>query len=418
MHICIFEDKNFSNFEPLMFSRPVYELLCGTYTLKEKIIHSFGNPNYSLHCRKHLQSITEKNNPGIKINQFPEKDCLFINGRVIADKTLSASLTTLDKKKKVFVSNNKLVAAFIPQSESKNLINLQNNLFDLSFFSDYEKQEVDITLADYIWDLININGNEIKKDFGLRISSHSQLNYLNEIPANIHLVSEDQIFIEENVTIKPGVVLDASDGPIYIEKNSTIHSNAVIEGPIFLGEACIVKSLTNISGNVTLGKVCKVGGEIEQSIFMPYSNKQHLGYLGHSYLGSWVNIGAGTNNSSLKNNYSKIRAKLSGKDIDTGLRFLGLMMGDHSKSAINTMFNTGTVVGFSCNIFGAGFPDKYISSFLWGGSEGLTVYDVNKSIETAKVMTSRRKVEFTQDDENLFHEIFNLTKYDRDKKGF
>ncbi|MBS4034740.1 MAG: GlmU family protein [Ignavibacterium sp.] len=418
MHICIFEDTRYSDFEPLIFSRPVYDLLCGTFTLKEKILNCFHNPDYSLHCRKHLQKITERENPGIKVNKFLEEDYLFINGRIIGNKDLSTILDISYKKKKVFIKENQFVAAFIPREEMGTISHLQNEPFNLEFFNDFEKQEVNVQIANYIWDLINLNGDEIKKDFELRLSTHSKLNYINEVPDNAHLINEDRIFIEENVTIKPGVVLDASAGPIYIEKNALIYSNSVIEGPFFLGEGSIIKSAATIYPNTSIGKICKAGGEIDQTIMMPYSNKQHVGFLGSSYLGSWVNIGAGTNNSTLKNNYGIIKVQFNGKEIDTGLRFLGLMMGDHSKCAISVMFNTGTIVGFASNIFGAGFPDKYIPSFAWGGAETLQTYNINKAIETAKVMTSRRKIEFTSDDEKLFEDIFNLTKSDRDKKGF
>lgn len=418
MHICIFEDTRYSDFEPLIFSRPVYDLLCGTFTLKEKILNCFHNPDYSLHCRKYLKKITERENPGIKVNRFPEEDCLFINGRIISNRDLNTILDISYKKKKVFIKENQLVAAFIPREEMGTVSHLQNEPFNLEFFNDFEKQEVNVQIANYIWDLINLNGDEIKKDFELRLSTHSKLNYINEVPDNVHLINEDRIFIEENVTIKPGVVLDASAGPIYIEKNALIYSNSVIEGPFFLGEGSIIKSAATIYPNTSIGKICKAGGEIDQTIMMPYSNKQHVGFLGSSYLGSWVNIGAGTNNSTLKNNYGFIKVQFNGKEIDTGLRFLGLMMGDHSKCAISVMFNTGTIVGFASNIFGAGFPDKYIPSFAWGGAETLQTYNINKAIETAKVMTSRRKIEFTSDDEKLFEDIFNLTKSDRDKKGF
>ncbi|MDP2365630.1 MAG: transferase, partial [Ignavibacteria bacterium] len=197
-----------------------------------------------------------------------------------------------------------------------------------------------------------------------------------------------------------------------------LYPNAVIEGPCFIGESSKIKSGAAIYENVSIGKVCKVGGEVEQSIFMDYSNKQHAGFIGHSYIGSWVNLGADTNNSDLKNNYSKIKVKLSSKEVDTGSQFIGLMIGDHSKSAINTMFNTGTVVGFSCNIFAAGFPEKYIPSFTWGGDDLSTVYDIKKAIETAIVVTSRRKIDFEKKDELMFNTIFGLTKTDREKRGY
>lgn len=418
MQICIFEDNRYTDFEPLVFSRPVYELICGTLSLKDKIVHSFGNTIHSLHCRSYLQKITERENFGVNVNNFPDDDCLFINGRVIANKELISILNISDKKEKLFVKNNQLIAVYIPREKIKSVHHLQNEVFDIKYFSNFEQQEVDLQIANHVWDLISANGEEIKRDFELRLSTHSRLNYLNEAPSNVHLINEDKIFIEENVTIKPGVVLDASAGPIYIEKNAHIHSNSVVEGPFFLGESSIIKSAATIYPNTSIGKVCKAGGEIDQTIFMPYSNKQHVGFLGSSYLGSWVNIGAGTNNSTLKNNYGKIRVQIGGSEIDTGLQFLGIMMGDHSKCAISTMFNTGTIVGFASNIFGSGFPDKYIPSFAWGGADGFQVYDVKKSIETAKVMTSRRSIHFSEDDETLFNFVFNLTQSDRDKKGF
>ena len=177
------------------------------------------------------------------------------------------------------------------------------------------------------------------------------------------------LFIGNETVIKPGVVIDASNGPVYIGKDVEVNANSVIEGPVCIGDNSLVKSFAAIKENVSTGKVCKLGGEIEDSVIMPYSNKQHSGFLGHAYLGSWVNLGADTNCSDLKNNYSSIKVNLNGKHIDTGHRFLGLIMGDHSKTGINTMFNTGTITGFSCNIFGSGFPDKFIPSFTWGGAE-------------------------------------------------
>jgi len=164
--------------------------------------------------------------------------------------------------------------------------------------------------------------------------------------------------------------------------------------------------------------VCKVGGEVEDTIIHPYSNKQHSGFLGHSYLGSWINLGADTNNSDLQNNYGSIKVQVNGRHIDSGKQFVGLMMGDHSKTAINTMFNTGTVVGFSSNVYGAGFPPKFISSFGWGGSESMKEYKLSKAIETAKAVFARRDKEFKKEDEEMFETIFNLTQEDRSKRGY
>jgi UDP-N-acetylglucosamine diphosphorylase/glucosamine-1-phosphate N-acetyltransferase len=188
-------------------------------------------------------------------------------------------------------------------------------------------------------------------------------------------------------------------------------------GPVYIGNSTLIKSLSKIYENVSVGDVCKVGGEIEGSIIMSYTNKQHEGFLGHAYLGSWINIGADTNCSDLRNNYGLIKTRVNGQVINTKTQFLGLIMGDHSKTGINTMFNTATTVGFSCNIYGSGFPDKYIPSFSWGGTDDLQTYDVEKCLNTAKVVMSRRKIEFKKMDEDLFRKIFDLTKNERMLKG-
>ncbi|MCZ6704104.1 MAG: transferase, partial [Ignavibacteria bacterium] len=209
---------------------------------------------------------------------------------------------------------------------------------------------------------------------------------------------------------------DASNGPVYVDENAFIHPNAVIEGPVYIGETVTIKAGASIYENVSIGKLCKIGGEVEDSVLLPYSNKQHAGFIGHSYLGSWVNLGADSNCSDLKNNYGTIKVQLNGKVVDTGSQFLGVIMGDHSKTAINTMFNTGTIVGFSCNIFGIGFPDKYIPSFSWGGSENLSTYELDKSMATAKIVMKRRDEELLPANEKLFENIFKLTTEERNEQ--
>ncbi|MFQ5584711.1 MAG: hypothetical protein ACE5GL_09785, partial [Calditrichia bacterium] len=201
------------------------------------------------------------------------------------------------------------------------------------------------------------------------------------------------------------VVIDAENGPVWIDEDAVIMANAVLEGPIYIGKKSRIKIGAKLYENTTIGPVCKIGGEVEGSIIQGYSNKQHDGFLGHAYLGSWVNLGADTNNSDLKNNYGMIRVLLNGKPVNSGKRFLGLMMGDHSKTAINTMFNTGTIVGVNCNIFGAGMPPKFVPSFSWGGAEGIADFILDKAMHIAKNVMARRNVEFTHRDEQLFKEV-------------
>jgi UDP-N-acetylglucosamine diphosphorylase / glucose-1-phosphate thymidylyltransferase / UDP-N-acetylgalactosamine diphosphorylase / glucosamine-1-phosphate N-acetyltransferase / galactosamine-1-phosphate N-acetyltransferase len=418
MQICIFEDINYLNFEPMVFTRPVYDLLCGSTTLKEKIVRNYGDIKVSLHCRPYLTEIVQKNNPNFLVNKIEDSECLFINGRVISSENIAQLLPLLPAEDKVFVNEETVIAAYLSGKNLQHKTNHIKDLFSVNDFNGLPIKIIDLKCANYLWDLININGQQIVADFNYLTKQIKKQNFVGSISNSVHIISKENIFIGKNVTIKPGVVLDASNGPIIIDDDALIYPNAVIEGPVYIGESSKIKSGAAIYENVSIGKVCKVGGEVEQSIFMDYSNKQHAGFIGHSYIGSWVNLGADTNNSDLKNNYSKIKIKLSNKEVESGSQFLGLMIGDHSKCAINTMFNTGTVVGFSCNIFASGFPEKYVPSFTWGGDQLSTVYDVKKAIETAKIVMSRRKIDFELKDELMFNLIFELTKNDREKRGY
>ena len=416
MHICIFEDEQYLNFEPLIHSRPVFDLVCGMTTLKEKIIRAFPKDKVVLKCRNNLESFLKAENPKCKVNQFDNDDYLFINGRIIAPSILKNILKVKRTDEKVFVSKGIVVAAKVSEKRIKDLVLDKIEIINTEMLKNLPPEEVEINYASYLWDLVYQNGKEIQNDFKLYARNKTSTN--KKKFEGVSFVNRKNIFIEKDVDIKPGAVLDASTGPIFIEKNVTIFPNAVIQGPVYIGESSTIKSCATIYPNVSIGKVCKVGGEVEDTIIHSYTNKQHSGFLGHSYLGSWINIGADTNNSDLQNNYGTIKVQVNGRHIDSGRQFVGLMMGDHSKTAINTMFNTGTVVGFSSNVFGAGFPPKYIPSFSWGGSESMKEYKLSKAIETAKAVFSRRDKDFSKADEEMFEYIFDLTKEDRSKRGY
>jgi len=415
MPICIFEDEHYLNFEPLIYSRPVFDLICGMDTLKEKIIRVFPKEKIVLKCRNYLEPFVKAENPKFKVNQFDKDDYLFINGRIIAHSNLKTIVKLKSNEEKVFVSKGIVVAAKLSLKRIEELELVKAEVIDTKLFSNLPIQEVDVPVAGYLWDLVYLNGKEIQNDFMIYTKGKSSVN--KKYPG-VNFVNKKNIFIGKDVEIKPGVVLDASTGPVFIEKNVTIFPNAVIQGPFYIGDSSKIKSCATIYPNVSIGKVCKIGGEVEDTIIHPFSNKQHSGFLGHSYLGSWINLGADTNNSDLQNNYGTIKVQVNGRHIDSGKQFVGLMMGDHSKTAINTMFNTGTVVGFSSNVFGAGFPPKYIPSFGWGGAESMKEYKLAKAIETAKAVFARRDKNFSTDDEKLFEYIFNLTKEDRTKRGY
>ncbi len=415
MHICIFEDEQYLNFEPLIYSRPVFDLVCGMTTLKEKIIRAFPKEKITLKCRKYLEPFIKIENPKSKVNEFDDEDYLFINGRVVAPSNLKKILLVKPGEEKVFTSNGIVAAVKVSAKRIREYSIDKSGIINTQLISNFQSVEINIPIANYLWDLVYQNGKEIQNDFNIYTKSKSSAKQ--KYPG-VNFVNKKNIFIGKNVDIKPGVVLDASTGPIYIEKNVTIFPNAVIQGPFFIGESSKIKSCATIYPNVSIGKVCKIGGEVEDSIIHQFTNKQHSGFLGHSYLGSWINLGADTNNSDLQNNYGTIKVQVNGKHIDSGKQFVGLMMGDHSKTAINTMFNTGTVVGFSSNVFGAGFPPKYIPSFGWGGSESMKEYKLSKAIETATAVFARRDKEFHKEDEQMFETIFNSTKEDRTKRGY
>ncbi len=416
--IFIFEDQAVENLHPLTYTRPVYDLRCGILTLKEKVEKYFPQSEIYLHTREYLIDSVKQNFPGNKVNTVPENsgETVFINGRVIVDSALVNQLNFEDGDS-AYYSKEELVAAKI---SGEKLAELKNNFQDVIAYLkslDLPKKEIDATIVKYPWNLVHINGAELVKDFELLTKSVSK-KINGKIYDGVNMVEPDNIFIGEGSKIKPGVVLDAEGGPIYIGNNVTVFPNSVIEGPCYIGDGSKIKVGAKIYENTSIGPVCKVGGEVEESIIHSYSNKQHDGFLGHAYLGCWVNLGADTNNSDLKNNYGNVKVFINDKQIDSGSMFVGLTMGDHSKSGINTMFNTGTVVGVGCNVFGADFPPKYIPSFSWGGSESLTTYKLDKCMEVAKRVMARRDVEFTEADEKIFKTVFELTKGERALREF
>jgi UDP-N-acetylglucosamine diphosphorylase/glucosamine-1-phosphate N-acetyltransferase len=387
-------------------------------TLRSKIIDAYPGKKYSLHCRSYIEDYVKDNNPGLEVNNINDNECLFINGRILAPDGL-AEIIPLNGEDKVYKFNDVLIAARISGKNLEKVKDKLNGLLSISDFNNLPIGTIEIPIINFVWDLIHNNTNELINDYNFLMNAGHNKNNLNRKNfEGVHLIGKDIIYIGEGSTLKPGVVLDASNGPVYIGKNVNVFPNAVIEGPAYIGENSKIKSCATIYENVSIGSTCKIGGEVENSIFLPLSNKQHSGFIGHAYIGSWVNIGADTNCSDLKNNYGYIKAFVNGKELNTNQQFLGLIMGDHSKTAINTMFNSGTTVGFSCNIFGTDFPEKYIPSFSWGGNDSINTYDVEKSINTAKNVLIRRNKEMNTSEENLFRKIFELTKNLRTERGY
>jgi UDP-N-acetylglucosamine diphosphorylase/glucosamine-1-phosphate N-acetyltransferase len=319
-----------------------------------------------------------------------------INASFFPNAILVEMVTNLEKNQAIIAGEE--IIAFYSNDTQEDID------FDAYDLIDYEG---DLLRIENTWDIFAKNDAAIREDFELLTEDR----FSQPIPKSVNVIAPENIFIEEGAKLE-FVTLNASTGPIYIGKNAEIMEGSVIRGPFALCEEAQVKLATKIYGATTVGPHCRVGGEVNNSVLFGYSNKGHDGFLGNSVLGEWCNIGADSNNSNLKNNYEEVRLWSYETEgfARTGLQFCGLMMGDHSKCGINTMFNTGTVVGVSANIFGSGFPRNFVPSFSWGGASGFTTYLTKKAFEVAKVVMSRRNVEFTEQDAKILEHVFEETK--------
>ena len=420
----IFEDPYYSHFLPLTYARPIYQLLSGTSTLQQKIEHFFPDREIILLCRDYLESWIGSNTQN-KVNSLEageDEHILLVNGRVIFDQNLKLDLSKQEDR--LFLHKKEVVAISLKGSSFKKYKDAITQLYLMQNL-DLIKHEIGsvqikAVMANYLWDLVEMNGDQIRKDFKLiegrldfkknRKASHTD--------PNVVLYNEKDIFIGEGSRIDAFAVLDARNGPIYIDRNVNILSHTRIEGPCYIGEESIIQGGMIREGS-SFGPKCRIAGEVEKSVILGYSNKYHHGFLGHSYLGEWVNLGALTTNSDLKNNYSPIKVLLGQKIVDTGLAKVGVFLSDHVKTGIGTLLNSGTVVGFSTNIFGGGMPrEKYIPSFYWGGKEGWSKYQLEKAVRTAEITMGRRKVKADENLKELFRKIFELTYDERKIQSF
>ncbi len=416
MQICLYEDTSCTSLYPLVYLRPVYELRCGVFTLREKIGRLMPRAKTALFTRPELRMVTEEENPGLRVNQLDEEPTWFVNGRTLVDDELKKIVSARHPGEALFRHDGDIVAAFVSASRLKTLSTRIDSFHDQDFFQDLPQRTVSTTLVKYPWDIIRYNHRELERDFTtLRRSASRKISLRGFRGA--HFLNPRDIIIGRNTCIQPGAVLDAGQGPVMIGPDAHIMPNAVLQGPVYIGNSSIVKIGAKIYPGTSIGTMCKVGGEIDGAVIHSYSNKQHDGFLGHSYLGSWINIGADTNTSDLKNTYGPVTVVLDGKPFQTGMQFLGLVMGDHSKTGINVTLNTGSVIGVSCNIFGPELPPKFLPSFSWGRGTSFETYDVEKSLETARRVMARRNVRLTPSYESLFRDLFRQTAGLRTPQG-
>jgi UDP-N-acetylglucosamine diphosphorylase/glucosamine-1-phosphate N-acetyltransferase len=419
----IFEDDKFDQFFPLTYNRPVYELICGISRIKDKIASLFPEAEIILLCRDYLEKLL-KIKTSQKINEFENKDedeLLFINGRVIPHGDLTEKLN-FSSEEKIFFCGDDFVSWRGTGLSFKNYENIFKTLYVKDRIKPIKQKReispIEVKLAGYLWDLVNQNKSEIENDFD-RLKPNLDFKNIfkrNEIDDKALIYNIEKVYLGKNCQIDGQVVLDARGGPIFVGDNVTIQSQTRVEGPGCVGEGSILVG-GKIRAGTSIGPVCRVGGEVEQSIFLGYCNKHHEGFLGHSYVGEWVNLGALTTNSDLKNNYSSVKVKLKGEMVDSGLIKVGSFLGDHVKTGIGTLLGTGMVVGFASNVFGGGMiREKSIPSFCWGDTNKLEEYKLDKVIETAQIVMERRNAKFKEEEKVLFKEIFEMTKGERKGK--
>ncbi|MDT0676287.1 GlmU family protein [Autumnicola musiva] len=385
MNYILFDGSYRNQLLPFTFTRPVADIRIGILSIREK---------WEMWLGSTTSTITE-DYLADKWPMVEMEENVMINAAFLPTTALVEQVRELVANQAIFYEEE-VVAFYVKEDQEVN-------------FDEFEQIELagEPLFIAHTWDIFSKNGEAIKADFDFITEDKTS----QSIPESNHIVNPGDIFIEEGASVE-FCSLNASAGPIYIGKDAQVMEGSLIRGPFAIGEAAVVKMGAKIYGPTTIGPGCKAGGEINNSVLMQNSNKGHDGFLGNSVLGEWCNIGADSNNSNLKNNYAEVRLwdYETERFAPTGLQFCGLMMGDHSKCGINTMFNTGTVVGVSANIFGAGFPRNFIPSFSWGGSAGTTTYKTQKAFEVAEIVMKRRNVEFTEEDQAILEHVFEETK--------
>lgn len=411
MHLCLFEDDQVGHLQPLTLTRGAYDLRLGMRTLLETIRDAFDNPPTILHARPLVAEVVAQEN-GLPVNTLPtdHQGILFVNGRWAPEPgPLLERLQRAAQSQEpacIFVQGNILVAAWVPEPDSELL---QHAALHRDHFGKTRTETVEYApMVGRLWHFLDALRPALVADW----EYYTQTRTLGISPeASVHpsalLVNPDQIHIAEQATVRPGAILNADAGPIYIGSHATVMEGAVLRGPLYIGAHAQVKIMGNIEG-CAIGPWCKVGGEVHSSIMHSFSNKGHAGFLGHAYIGRWCNLGADTNNSNLKNDYGLV--SLYNEVVDSyeksNRQFLGLIMADHAKCGINSMFNTGTVIGVNCNLYGAGLHDRYVPSFSWGSAEArYQPYRIDKALQVAEAVMARRNMPLTDADRRMLTAI-------------
>lgn len=386
MNYILFDGAVRNSLLPFTYTRPVADIRIGILTIREKWEKQLGFTTTTL-----TEDYLEEKFPMVEL-----EDNIMLNASFLPTPELVSQIKELKERQAIF-KGEEIIAFFTTEAQDE----VDFDVYDIVQF------QSDIIQIKNTWDIFSLNDKAIEADFELLTHGRTS----QSIPDTVNCINREQIFFEEGVDIS-FATLNASAGPIYIDKNAIVMEGGLIRGPFSLGEDSVLKMGAKIYGATTIGPMCKVGGEVNNSVIFGYSGKGHEGYLGNAVIGEWCNLGADTNNSNLKNNYAEVKlwSYETNRFAKTGLQFCGLMMGDHSKCGINTMFNTGTVIGVSANIFGGNFPRNFIPSFSWGGSGGFSVYKMDKVNEVVKAVLKRKHLDYDEREQKILQHVFELTQ--------
>lgn len=421
-YVLLYENEFVNSLYPFTVLHLQWEVRVGAFKLYEKIQKEFPNSTilFSSQRKKYLQLFFKKTGFRNSLNQIG--NFLVLNAGILPSKELWEDLKYNYKrasaKSVVFYVNNVPIGLFLDKSDVINPVDFDLEFYPILLRKYYEKlPKVFLSsfpkVINFLWDAIEYNSIAIADDFRF-FKNFADLEKLRA--NNVSIIEKGRVKIGKETIIRPFVVIDASNGPVILGDNVHIDSFVKIQGPVYIGDHSQIKPNSFIHQGTSIGPVCKIGGEVENSIIHSYSNKQHEGFLGHSYICEWVNIGAGTLTSDLKNTYETVKVRIWNETFDTGRTFLGLICGDHTKTAIGTTFNTGTIVGAGCNIYHSGLLPKFIPSFTWGGDRlNSHIGSFDKTIETAKIMMARRNIELLPEEIQLLQLEYVSTE---GKKGF
>ena len=377
MNIQLHDNNLHLRFAPLTLTRPVGNLRMGIFTNDERWKFFLSEAIITYKTENYLSG------------KYPSStlDVIEVNASVIPNEDMIAAIYHLSNNEVLMIGENWLA-----------------RIGDATKVVEY-KGEIPVIISER-WHLYEKNSEVLVADFKLITAGRTSQELST---TNLVIGDENLIFLEEGAIVE-GAILNTKTGPIYVAKHAEIMEGSIVRGPLAMNEHSALKLGTKIYGAVTLGPHCKVGGEVNNAVFQAYSNKGHDGFVGNSLIGEWCNLGADTNTSNLKNNYGFVSTYSyeTNKEEATDIQFMGICMGDHSKCGINTMYNTATVVGVSANIFGSGFPAKFVDSFSWGGSDGIQTFKFEKAIEYSNNMMQRRDLQLTEDEIQILKKIANF----------